>query len=304
MKRTDDNRWRAFFGLAACLACLWGLGTGPARAQDRPVPAVVDTQAVAATSVPPAELRSLADKYNRWAAGLRTVKGGGRARVGAEGEKSRVFDFSLVLARPSHARIQGRWGSLATLFDLSGDASGWTLYLPRDRAVVRTTTGEASAGLLLPPAEIISVLLPAGIPPADLLRRGAASREGDGEVRLVVPPGRGGAGSPFHRVLVVDAADGKPRRLEVRRTSQLETPILVADYEEYEGKGADAFPVKVRVDLPESGQWTRFNFHLIRINTGADLKLFDLRVPPGTRVLSPEELTPEFLPEAEDDGTR
>ncbi len=304
MKTTIVNVRGSILGAATALGCLWAFGGAlPARAQDRPE-AVVDTQAVAARPVPPAELASLVEKYNRWAAGLRTVKGGGRARVGAEGEKARAFDFSLVLARPSHTRIQGRWGSLATLFDLSGDAGGWTLYLPRDRAVVRTASADASAGLLLPPAEIISVLLPAGIPPADLMNRGAAGREGDGEVRLVVPPGRGGAGSAFHRVLVVDASDGKPRRLEVRRTSQLEAPILIATYEDYEGSGADAFPVKVRVDLPEAGQWTHFNFRTVRINTGADLKLFELDVPPGTRELTPEELTPDFLPEAEDDGTR
>jgi hypothetical protein len=242
-----------------------------------------------------AEREAVVTAYNRWAAGLRTVKGSGKARVGALGEKTRVFDFSLVLERPSRARLQGRWGSLATLFDLSGEGAGWTLYLPRDRAVLRTTDARTSAGLLLPPVEILSVLLPAGIPPSDLLR-GAASIE-DGMARLVVPPGRGGAGSEFHRVLLVDPEEGIPLRLEVRRGSQLEEPILVAVYENYEGDGAEAFPIWVKVELQEGGQWAQFRFRSVRINHAVKPSAFAVRVPPGTRNVDPRELTPDFLPE-------
>jgi hypothetical protein len=247
-----------------------------------------------------AEVSRLVEAHNRWAAALRTLRAGGRARVGADGQRARAFDFSMVLARPSNARIQGRWGSLATLFDLSGGGDGWTLYLPRDRAVVRAPEGEASAGLLLPPTEIYNVLLPAGIPPRDLDERGAVSLEGD-SLRVVVPPGRGGAGSPFHRVLWLDRRDGKPYRLEIRRESQLEAPLLVAEYEKYEGKGAEAFPVHVMVRLQTDGQWARFVFETVRINADVGLATFELKVPEGTRELRPEELSPDFLPEAEDE---
>jgi hypothetical protein len=273
--------------LAAAVVLAAGLGAGVARA--------------GSTVADPAETARLVTSYNRWAAALRTVRAGGRAQVGAEGERTRAFDFSMVLSRPAHARIQGRWGSLATLFDLSGGGNGWTLYLPRDRAVVRAPEGEASAGLLLPPTEVYTVLLPAGIPPRDLEDRGAASVEGD-SLRLVIPPGRGGAGSPFHRVLWLDRTDGKPFRLEIRRESQLEAPILVADYEKYEGKGVDAFPVHVSVHLGASGQWARFVFNMVRINTDIPPSTFDLKVPEGTREIPPEDLTPDFLPEAEGSG--
>lgn len=245
------------------------------------------------------ERTRLVTAYNRWAAGLRTLRAGGKARVGAVGEKTRVFDFSMALARPGSARVQGRWGSLATLFDLSGDLSGWTLYLPRDQAVVFARDESSSAGLLLPPLEIISVLLPAGIPPRDLETQGAADVEGD-QVRLVVPPGRGGAGSTAHRVIWVDREKGTPTRLEIRRNSQLEQPILVANYEEYEGKGAEAFAVEVMVEMPESEQWARFVFETVRINTDVASSAFDINIPEGTRRLDPEDLTPDFLPVAED----
>ncbi len=290
----------AFAGAAAAVLAgvLTLAGHGPARAA--PAPAAPDSSAVPAAVAPaPAELDRLVETYNRWAAGLRNLKAGGRARVGAAGEPPRTFDFSMLLARPAQARIQGRWGSLATLFDLSGDPHHWTLYLPRDRAVVRTGEGAASAGLLLPPVEVISVLLPAGIPPGDLAERGAATVEGN-TVRLVVPPGRGGAGSDYHRVVVLDRSDGKPLKLEFRRKSQLEPPVLIAEYTDYEGKGAEAFPFKVRVTLPGEEQWARFDFETVRLNTGVAGGLFDLRVPPGTRELAPEDLTPDFLPVAED----
>jgi hypothetical protein len=250
-----------------------------------------------------AELARIIEGYNRWAAALASVRGGGRAWVGAEGEKTRAFDFSMVMARPGRARIQGRWGSLATLFDLSGDAGGWTLYLPQEPAVVRASEGKASAGLLLPPLEIISVLMPRGIPPRDVATGGAATIEGD-RLRVVVPPGRGGAGSAFHRVLWLARDDARPLRLEVRERSQLEPLMLAADYEAFEGKGTEAFPVKVKISVAEGGQWARFVFEMVRINTGTTDKQFELRIPAGTREISPAELSPDFLPEAESDKER
>jgi len=258
----------------------------------------------APAQTPSAELSAeerghLVEAYNRWAAGLRTLRAGGKARVGAVGEKTRVFDFSMVLSRPGSARVQGRWGSLATLFDLSGDLAGWTLYLPQDRAVVFAHDEPASAGLLLPPLEIISVLLPAGIPPRDLEVLGAVNVEGD-QVRLVVPPGRGGAGSTVHRVIWVDREKGTPTRLEVRRDSQLESPILVANYEAYEGKGPEAFAVEIMVEMLESEQWARFVFETVRINSDVAANVFDIKIPKGTRKLDPEDLTPDFLPVADE----
>lgn len=246
----------------------------------------------------PSEQSDLVESYNRWAAGLRSLRASGKARVGSDLDKTRVFDFSLVCARPHQARLQGRWGSLASLFDLSGDDAGWTLYLPRERSVVRAQHHDADVGLLLPPVEIISVLLPAGIPPKDLEREGAAVRDGEW-ARLVVPPGHGGAGSAYHRVLWIDPRDGRPHRLEIRRATQLERPILTATYEAYEGRGAKAFPVKVKVDMGDNGEWARFDFGTVRINTEVNDDVFRLRIPQGTRELAPEELTPDFLPEEE-----
>ncbi len=287
-------------GAATAVSCIPAEASGPALKDAGTGGAGVDTMA-SAPAPSPQELAQLVGNYNRWAAGLRSLRAGGRAHVGATGVKSRAFDFSLLLDRPGRARLQGRWGSLATLFDLSGDPGRWTLYLPRDRVVVHTADDSASAGLLLPPGEIISVLLPDGIPPREVDVRGAATIEGD-RVRVVVPPGQGGAGSPFHRVLWLDRKDGKPWRLEVRRRSQLEKPILIADYEDYEGKGAEAFPVKVKVTMPADEQWARFDFRLIRINTEVSPDLFRIDVPAGTRELSPDELTPDFLPESDEEG--
>jgi hypothetical protein len=205
----------------------------------------------------------------------------------------------MVLARPGSARLQGRWGSLATLFDLSGDNQGWTLYLPQDRTVVRARDETRTASLLLPPLEIISVLLPAGIPPRDLENRGAVTVDGD-LVRMVVPPGRGGAGSSVHRVILVDRTKGVPVRLEIRRKTQLEAPVLVANYEKYEGKGAEAFAVEVSVDLIEAEPWARLVFETVRINTQVEADVFELSIPDGTLEMAPEDLTPDFLPEAEE----
>lgn len=288
-----------FAGVSVILLLGGPWGSPPAAgAEESPKTEALNRESKASSAVPPEERGRLVEAFNRWAAGLRTVKAGGKAWVGAEGEKTRAFRFSIVLARPGSARLQGRLGSLATLFDLAGDGSGWVLYLPQDRMVVRSDGDPSPGGLLLPPKEIISVLLPEGIPPRDLETRGTADREGD-LVRLVIPPGQGGAGSAYHRVIRL-AGDGTPRVLEIRRETQLEVPILVARYQAFEGKGRDAFPVDVRVDLPEFAQWARFSFETVRVNAETSPDLFHVNVPEGTREVLPGDLTPDFLPEAED----
>jgi len=276
---------RFFLAIAVSAPLLVALPVRPASSQD----------------ITNEEVSSVVEAYNRWAAGLRTVRAGGKARVGGEGEKTRAFDVSLLLARPGQARIQGRLGVLATVFDLSGDPQGWTLYLPQDGLFVKVKGDSARAGLLLPPMEVLAVLLPLGIPPRDVLDHGTATVESE-EVRLVVPPGQGGAGSRKHRVLWLDPTDGKPYRLEIRDHNQLETPTLVATYGGYEGKGPKAFPTEVRVDVPVDSSWATFQFETVRINGDVDAAAFRLTVPAGTREISLQQLTPDFLPEADEDN--
>ena len=119
-------------GVLLLVAALLLLATIPPAAAT--AAAVKDELAAASRSDPAApesaEVTRLVEAHNRWAAALRTLRAGGRARVGAEGQRPRAFDFSMVLSRPSNARIQGRWGSLATLFDLSGGSFLLVIGLP------------------------------------------------------------------------------------------------------------------------------------------------------------------------------
>ena len=270
--------------------CLFGVAL-PALAEDPAPPS--------ASGLDPAQRSQLIESFNRWAAGIHAISAGGKAHVGAEGEKTRVFNFSMLVARPGNARVQGRWGGLATLFDLSGDAKGWTLYLPQQRTVVRSRPDDSSAGLLIPPRELLAVLLPSGIPPRDLDRDGATSLE-NGLARLVVPPGTGGAGSTLHRVLWLDLKTGTPRRMEIRRETQLETPVLIAQYAHYEEGGRFEIPGQIKVEVPETSQWAEFTLETTRVNGDVAPKAFNINVPSGTKDVAPSDLTPDFLPEAED----
>ena len=281
------------FGRSARLAIvlLFAVWILPARAED-PAPS-------SASSLDTATRTPVVDSFNRWAAAIHSLSAGGKARVGAEGEKTRVFQFSMLLSRPGNARVQGRWGGLASLFDLSGDAKGWTLYLPQDRAVVRSRPDAESAGLLVPPRELLAVLLPTGIPPKDMEGEGAASLE-SGLARLVVPPGKGGAGSELHRVLWLDPETGTPRRMEIRRSSQLEAPVLIAKYEHYEEGGRFSIPGEISVEFPETSQWARFDLETTRVNGTVEAKSFSINIPNGTREVPVDELSPDFLP-AEDE---
>ena len=243
---------------------------------------------------------ALIAKHNRWAAGLRSVRGGGDARVGGEGEKDRGFRFSLALAAPDRIRLQGRVGNLATVFDLAASPDGVVFYLPREQEVVRSGDPEASLGMLLPPLDLLRAVLPAGIPPADVFSAGDASRDGD-TVRLVVPPGSGGAGSPFHRVLWLDPETGRPRRVEIRKESQLEPSLLVAEFADYGAGEGGAFPRSVRVDLDAGTQWLTFAFSSVTLGEEIDARRFRVLVPEGTREVTPMDVDPAFLPETDSD---
>ena len=283
--------WLRFSGRALlCALCL--AGTARLVFADNGAPP-------AANALDPAQKSRLIESFNRWAAGIHALSAGGKAHVGAEGEKTRVFNFSMLVARPGNARVQGRWGGLATLFDLSGDTKGWTLYLPQERTVVRSRPEDSSAGLLIPPRELLAVLLPSGIPPRDLDKDGASSLE-NGLARFVVPPGTGGAGSTLHRVLWLDTKTGTPRRMEIRRESQLETPVLIAEYSHFEEGGRFEIPGQIKVQIPETSQWAEFTLETTRVNGDVAPKAFSINVPSGTKDVSPSDLTPDFLPEAED----
>lgn len=251
------------------------------------LPAVV---AAAQSSLPPP-----VERYNRWAGGLESLVAGGRARLGAAGEKERGFNLSAVLARPDRARMQGRLGHLTTVFDLAAENRGWTLFLPRERKVVRSPSGADRAGLLVPPAELIAVLLPAPVDPGLLEAGGTVVPEGR-EVRVVVPPAASGG---MHRVLRVEAATGRLLALELRERTQLERPVLVATYADYEGDGGSAYPRTVRVELDGGGQWARFELETARPGEEVDPRRFRILIPPGTEEIAPEALSPDFLPEVE-----
>jgi hypothetical protein len=92
--------------------------------------------------------------------------------------------------------------------------------------------------------------------------------------------------------------------VEVRRETQLEAPILVAEYGTYEGTGAKAFAVEVSVRMTEGGQWAQFSFETVRLNGDVSPDLFTINVPEGTREIPPEDVTSDFLPEAEETEPR
>jgi hypothetical protein len=246
----------------------------------------------------PDRLARVVDRYNAWAASISTLTGGGEAVLGAPGEKDRTFRFSLVLSRPGHVRLQGRWGNLTTLFDLAATPEGWTLLLPRERKVVRSPDGDAGAGLLLSPRDIFACAMPEPVSLEDLRGRGAHAAGGDA-VRLVVPPAPGSA--ELHRVLSVDPSSGIIQRLEVRRESLLEEPLLVAVYTDFEDAGPAAFPRSITVTTPERG-WARFTFDSAALNESVDPRRFRILVPRGATTVRAEDVDPGFLPEAPGGG--
>jgi len=230
--------------------------------------------------------------YNAWARAARSLRSGGKAVVGAPDEHERTFRFALVLAAPDQVRLQGRWGNLTTLFDLAAQGDTWTLHLPRERKVVHSDNAWDRAGLLLPPREITAALLPRPLDPARLRDSGAVAREGN-RVRVVMPPRGPG---DVHRVLWLDAATGLPDRVEVRRATQLEEPVMTVRYRDYRRFGDALFPA--HVDVRSTGGWAVLDFESVKLGESLDPRRFTILLPPGTREVPLSEVDPGFLPEA------
>jgi len=274
---------RGGLGVLAALAVLAGLMPGVPVVLAKPAAPLSDDAVVAA--------------YNAWAGRVSSLRSGGKAVLGAPDQSDRVFRFALVLARPDLVRLQGRWGNLTTLFDLAARGDAWTLLLPREHKVARSTDAWDRAGLLLPPREVTAAVLPRTIDPVHLRANGAVAREA-GRLRVVVPPRDAGE---VHRVLWLDVVTGLPHRMDVRRTSQLETPIMTAAYTGYREWGKVFFPA--RIEVRSTGGWATLEFETVKLGEAADPRRFTILVPPGTREVALETLDPGFLPEggAEDE---
>ena len=183
--------------------------------------------------------------------------------------------------------MQGRFGAAAQIFDLSHDGQEWTLYLPQARQVVR---GDASTPAieLINPTDYIDALMPGLIPLGDGNPE-TVVEEYRGGVRISVPPGSG----TFHRVLELDSRTGVLTRLEIRRESRLEEPLLTATYSQYEG----GFPRRIRVE--RQGAWATMEVRSYKACEVLDPRRFRIRIPHGTEEIPVEYLGYEFLPQVE-----
>ena len=198
----------------------------------------------------------------------------------------------MALERPAKIRLQGRIGATAAVFDLGAVENDWTLYLPQQREVVREQKGVA-AGPLGSPQDMILALLPDQVDKNQLWTEGAWSREG-GVWRLVVPPG---AGSPYHRVIVISHATGLPSEVILREKTQLEAPLLTVKLGGYKKHQGIWFPELVHIS--SEFLWGSLEFSSVKLNEELDPRRFTVRVPPGVTEVSAELLDSGFLPEEE-----
>lgn len=229
-------------------------------------------------------------RYNDWVEGIQCFTGGGKARVGAEGQKDRAFRFSLAVQRPGQFRMQGRFGAMAQIFDLSHNSEQWTLYLPQARQVVTGATSESSLDFLNP-TDYLQALMPAPIPVG---RTGTVTHQGT-SIQVSCPPDS--STSPFHRVVDIDVATGFPKRMEIRESTRLEQPLIVVTYSDFDKK--HSFPKVIRVE--REGAWAKMEFNNWKNRDALDPRRFRINVPHGTEELPPESLGFDFLPVAEDE---
>jgi hypothetical protein len=276
----------ALLGLAALagIGCGGGASTDAARFAPRP-------------SYMSADTATLIQRANAWtAAGLR---GDGELRMYWSGdEDSRHVNVQMFATASGALRLRGNRSLAGTIFDLVSDGREFQLAVP-DHAAHYTGTSDAPAEpdperpyFALRPHHMTSALLPEPLPATD------------SATAWIVPqtyPDRYG--------LTWMEADGAERRIRRRvwiervnlRVSQIEgfdedgRIEFIADYSDYLGRGAAAYPGTIEVERVWEELVFRFDFEEVERNPEITEGAFRfLEAPPGYRVLTIERAMAEF----------
>ncbi|HEX7880118.1 MAG TPA: hypothetical protein VF720_11955 [Candidatus Eisenbacteria bacterium] len=243
---------------------------------------------------------SLVTWINSQALSTGSVKGSGKLRVVTpEYPGGRQLDMSLVARRPDLVRMRGRVGILASIFDFLADADSLHFYLPRDHVeLAQANVPGADLMSIVASRELVEAILP---PP--IVIGGAA---GDimlekGKDAWIVTRTRTLNGAPRLHRSVYDAERLKLVEMSIRPAgAAVDSPEVMITYDRHAWTGQAWFPGRIRLELPGETRSVTLTFETFEPNPATSPDVFTWSVPAGTRRLSPEEMTDDFLRSAPD----
>lgn len=240
---------------------------------------------------------SLAAITNRRALTLGALKGSGDLIVRApDFPRGRRLDVSLVARRPAELRVRGRFGMLASVFDFSADADSLRLYLPRDAALAVVPAGGSRSLSLVASDELVQALLPSTLNPREIGGAASFERAPDGYTwtRTTIDS----AGVARQRRWTFESSRLRLVRVEAEERREGATTTAIISYAGHQWTGHAWFPTTIRLELPAGKQSLELVFRTFDLNPSLAPDLFQLRPPPRTRRIPPEELNDDFLMEA------
>jgi hypothetical protein len=242
---------------------------------------------------------SLLALLNRQAVSLGAVRGSGDLRVWTPTfPNGRSVDVSLIARRPESVRVRGRVGILASIFDFVADADSLRLYLPRESALVAVPNEPGGRALsIVASRELVEALLPAlPVPDSDGTEPVVTRTE---EGYEVLRWSTDADGRRWTRRLLYEPERLRLVSAEIRRADDpTGPPEAVVRYAAHRWTGHAWFPGRLSLELPREKQGLELRFDSFEPNPPIDPALFALTVPRGTRRVTPDELTDDFLLDA------
>ena len=289
--RCSEAGWRGVAPLLLFVALVASACGGNAADAARFAPAIDYREADTAT---------LIQRANAWTAASLQAKGQLRMYWSGD-DDSRHVDVRLFAAATGALRLNGRRSLAGTIFDLVSDGLEFQLVVP-DHAAYYTGTSEAPVEpdperpyFALRPQHMTEALLPEVLPTSNSPGAWVVTETYPDRYALTWMEIAGGESRIRRRVWI--------ERVNLR-VSQIEgfdddgRIEFIADYSDYLGRGAAAYPGSVEVERVWEELTFRFDFEraedVVRNPEIPPTAFHVMAVPPGYRVLTIEEAMAEI----------
>lgn len=277
--------WAAFVALVGVAGCGGSRRGGPADdLVGRVYPPVTARQA-----------DSLAALVRRQGANLFSIRGSGDLYLRETPDSHpRKLGVQLAVRRTGEARLRGRYGVLATIFDLRVAADTLELYFPRDGVLVSGPLARWRRAPFPGAGQLVELLLPRL--PGSGSDSAAAWRAGDDGWTLtqyqITAPGE----------TLECRQTYEPKRLRLVRQvfeghGPGPAPPLVVDYDRHRWTGTGWFPELVGVRAVGQPESCELRFASSSLNGEIPGAVFQLLIPADARRVEPEELSRRLIDE-------
>lgn len=278
-------------GIAALFALaeggLSGCGTG------RPAPPETGVGGAPGRFASAQEADSLAALARRQGAALQSIRGSADLFLSeSPRDHPRKLGAQIAVRRTGEARLRGRYGVLATLFDLRVAADTLALYFPRDGVLVAGPLARWRRAPFPGAGQLVELLLPR-LPDVAAGAAGAWRATPEGWTLTLLQVAAPGETLECRQTY-------EPRRLRLVR--QVFEPRgsgapLVVTYDKHRWTGAGWFAEVVAAHVVGQPESCELRFTTSSLNGEIPSAVFEMEVPADARRVEPEDLSRRLIDE-------